>query len=97
MLTSREQQVSRATRQRLQDSLVLVHGGMAQNVGLIAGLVFVLVGLAFKVSAVPFHMWTPDVYEGAQTPVTAFFAAAPKVAALRLVRSPPPKRATEAA
>ncbi|MGE0053679.1 MAG: NADH-quinone oxidoreductase subunit NuoN [Hyphomicrobium sp.] len=59
--------------------------GMAQNVGLIAGLVFVLVGLAFKVSAVPFHMWTPDVYQGAPTPVTAFFAAAPKVAAMALL------------
>ncbi|WP_198374376.1 NADH-quinone oxidoreductase subunit NuoN [Neoroseomonas rubea] len=52
--------------------------------GLIVGLVFVMVGLAFKVSAVPFHMWTPDVYEGAPTPVTAFFAAAPKVAAIAL-------------
>jgi NADH-quinone oxidoreductase subunit N len=52
--------------------------------GLIVGLVFVIVGLAFKVSAVPFHMWTPDVYEGAPTPVTAFFAAAPKVAAICL-------------
>ena len=59
--------------------------GMAQNIGLIAGLVFVLVGLAFKVSAVPFHMWTPDVYQGAPTPVTAFFAAAPKVAAMALL------------
>ena len=48
------------------------------------GLVFVVVGLAFKVSAVPFHMWTPDVYEGAPTPVTAFFAVAPKIAALAL-------------
>jgi len=48
------------------------------------GLVFVLAGLAFKISAVPFHMWTPDVYEGAPTPVTAFFASAPKVAALAL-------------
>jgi NADH-quinone oxidoreductase subunit N len=61
--------------------------GIAQSVsgepgiGLIFGLVFVFAGLAFKVSAVPFHMWTPDVYEGAPTPVTAFFAAAPKVAA----------------
>jgi len=52
--------------------------------GLIFGLVFVLAGLAFKISAVPFHMWTPDVYEGAPTPVTAFFASAPKVAALAL-------------
>ena len=48
------------------------------------GLVFVLAGLAFKISAVPFHMWTPDVYEGAPTPVTAFFATAPKVAAMLL-------------
>ncbi len=55
------------------------------NVGLIFGLVFLLVGLAFKVSAVPFHMWTPDVYEGAPTPVTAFFAAAPKLAAMALL------------
>jgi len=52
--------------------------------GLIVGLVFVIAGLAFKVSAVPFHMWTPDVYEGAPTPVTAFFAAAPKLAAIGL-------------
>ena len=49
------------------------------------GLVFVLAGLAFKISAVPFHMWTPDVYEGAPTPVTAFFAAAPKMAAMALI------------
>ncbi|MDI1266639.1 MAG: NADH-quinone oxidoreductase subunit NuoN [bacterium] len=54
----------------------------AGNVGLVFGLVFLLAGLCFKVSAVPFHMWTPDVYEGAPTPVTAFFASAPKVAAL---------------
>ncbi len=54
------------------------------NIGFIFGLVFVVAGLAFKVSAVPFHMWTPDVYEGAPTPVTAFFAAAPKVAAMAL-------------
>jgi len=52
--------------------------------GVVIGLVFVMAGLAFKVSAVPFHMWTPDVYEGAPTPVTAFFAVAPKVAALAL-------------
>ncbi len=57
----------------------------ASNVGLIIGLVFMMVGLAFKVSAVPFHMWTPDVYEGSPTPVTAFFAAAPKVAAMGLM------------
>ncbi len=55
------------------------------SAGLIVGVVFVLVGLAFKVSAVPFHMWTPDVYQGAPTPVTAFFAMAPKVAAMALL------------
>ena len=59
--------------------------GAAQNIGLIFGLVFLLVGIAFKISAVPFHMWTPDVYEGAPTPVTAFFAAAPKAAAVALL------------
>lgn len=64
-------------------------GGIAQaapqgGLGLIVGLVFLFVGLCFKISAVPFHMWTPDVYEGAPTPVTAFFAAAPKVAAMAL-------------
>lgn len=53
-------------------------------VGLLIGLVLVISGLAFKISAVPFHMWTPDVYEGSPTPVTAFFATAPKVAALAL-------------
>ncbi|MFN7596246.1 MAG: NADH-quinone oxidoreductase subunit NuoN [Cereibacter sp.] len=52
--------------------------------GLLFGLVFVLSGLAFKISAAPFHMWTPDVYEGAPTPVTAFLATAPKVAAMAL-------------
>lgn len=55
------------------------------SLGLLFGLVFVMVGLAFKVSAVPFHMWTPDVYEGAPTVVTAFFATAPKVAAMALL------------
>lgn len=53
-------------------------------VGLVVGIVFIMVGLAFKVSAVPFHMWTPDVYEGAPTPVTAFFSVAPKMAAIGL-------------
>jgi NADH-quinone oxidoreductase subunit N len=62
----------------------LMAGGAAPSMGVIVGLVFVVVGLAFKVSAVPFHMWTPDVYEGAPTPVTAFFAVAPKIAALAL-------------
>jgi NADH-quinone oxidoreductase subunit N len=56
----------------------------AASNGLIIGLVLVAVGLAFKVSAVPFHMWTPDVYEGAPTPVTAFFSVAPKIAAVAL-------------
>ncbi|MCA1439124.1 NADH-quinone oxidoreductase subunit NuoN [Ensifer sp. IC4062] len=56
-----------------------------RSLGLVFGLVFILAGLAFKISAVPFHMWTPDVYEGAPTPVTAFFAAAPKVAAMSIL------------
>jgi NADH-quinone oxidoreductase subunit N len=55
------------------------------SMGLLFGLIFVLSGLAFKISAAPFHMWTPDVYEGAPTPVTAFFASAPKVAATALL------------
>src|SRR5450755_3319803 len=54
------------------------------NLGLIFGLVFLFAGFCFKISAVPFHMWTPDVYEGAPTPVTAFFAAAPKIAAMAI-------------
>lgn len=54
------------------------------GLGLIFGLVFLTAGLAFKISAVPFHMWTPDVYEGAPTPVTALLASAPKVAAMAL-------------
>jgi NADH-quinone oxidoreductase subunit N len=54
------------------------------SVGLLFGIVFLISGLAFKVSAVPFHMWTPDVYEGSPTPITAFFATAPKVAAMAL-------------
>jgi NADH-quinone oxidoreductase subunit N len=66
-----------------------LHGALmtpsAAPAGLIVGLVFVVVGLAFKISAVPFHMWTPDVYEGAPTPVTTFFATAPKVAAMALL------------
>ena len=71
------------------DDLATVFAGAAArgeppSVGLIVGLTFVAAGLAFKVAAVPFHMWTPDVYEGAPTPVTAFFASAPKVAALAL-------------
>jgi NADH-quinone oxidoreductase subunit N len=57
----------------------------SRSIGLIFGVVFLLAGIAFKISAVPFHMWTPDVYEGAPTSVTAFFAAAPKVAAMALL------------
>jgi NADH-quinone oxidoreductase subunit N len=55
------------------------------SAGIVAGLVFLLSGLAFKISAAPFHMWTPDVYEGSPTPVTGFFAGAPKLAALALI------------
>ncbi len=62
---------------------VLAGGGA--SLGVIFGLVFLLAGLAFKISAVPFHMWTPDVYEGAPTPVTAFLAAAPKVGAMAIL------------
>ena len=59
-------------------------GGTAST-GLVVGVVFIVAGLAFKLSAVPFHMWTPDVYEGAPTPVTAFMSTAPKVAAIALM------------
>ena len=61
-----------------------VNGTETRSLGILFGLAFVAAGLAFKVAAVPFHMWTPDVYEGAPTPVTAFFSAAPKVAAVAL-------------
>lgn len=60
-------------------------GAGPMAVGLVVGLCFVAAGLAFKVSAVPFHMWTPDVYEGAPTPVTAFFSVAPKLAAIAVL------------
>lgn len=59
--------------------------GAERQVGVLFGLVFILAGLVFKISAAPFHMWTPDVYEGAPTPVTAFFAVAPKVATMALI------------
>ena len=65
--------------------IALVIAGGEQKLGILFGLVFMLAGLAFKISAVPFHMWTPDVYEGAPSPVTAFLAAAPKVAAMALM------------
>ncbi len=64
--------------------IITVATGDHLSLGLLFGLVFMLAGLAFKVSAVPFHMWTPDVYEGSPTPVTAFFATAPKMAAMGL-------------
>jgi len=59
--------------------------GTGRSLGLIFGLVFVMAGIAFKISAVPFHMWTPDVYEGSPAPITAFFAAAPKIAAMAML------------
>ena len=62
-----------------------IHSPGGLSTGVLFGLVFALAGIAFKISAVPFHMWTPDVYEGAPTPVTAFFASAPKVAAVALI------------
>ena len=67
---------------RLADALAAPEG---VGSGVIVGIVFIIAALAFKISAVPFHMWTPDVYEGAPTPVTAFFAAAPKIAAVALL------------
>lgn len=65
-------------------AIAAVTAGGAAGLGVTFGIVFLIAGLAFKVSAVPFHMWTPDVYEGAPTPVTAYFATAAKVAALCL-------------
>ena len=56
-----------------------------ENTGAVFAMVFILVGLAFKISAVPFHMWTPDVYEGAPTSITSYFAVVPKVAGLALL------------
>jgi NADH-quinone oxidoreductase subunit N len=67
------------------DGLAAAFGEGAPSAGVIVGMVFMIAGLAFKVSAVPFHMWTPDVYEGAPTPVTAFFSVAPKIAAFGLL------------
>ena len=65
-------------------SLGETRGMLNSHVGVVVGMVLVIIGFAFKLSAAPFHMWTPDVYEGAPTPVTAFFASAPKVAAMAL-------------
>ena len=67
---------------KFSEIAAIVHGGLGN--GALFGLVFLICGLAFKVSAAPFHMWTPDVYEGAPTPVVGFFAAAPKLAAMVL-------------
>jgi NADH-quinone oxidoreductase subunit N len=67
------------------DAIASALTGAERQLGLVFGLVLVLAGVAFKISAVPFHMWTPDVYEGAPTPVTAFFASAPKMAAMALM------------
>jgi len=67
------------------DAIAAAVGEGAGGIGLIFGLVLMLCALGFKMSAAPFHMWTPDVYEGAPTPITAFFAAAPKVAAVALM------------
>ncbi len=69
----------------LFSGIIAAAGEGTASLGLLFGLVFIAAGLAFKVSAAPFHMWTPDVYEGAPTPVTAFFATAPKVAAMALL------------
>ncbi len=67
------------------DGIAIAAAEEGRNVGLLFGLIFVVSGLAFKISAAPFHMWTPDVYEGAPTPVAAFFATAPKLAAMALL------------
>ena len=73
------------TGSTLFGDIAVALGREGVSTGELFGIVFVLAGIAFKVSAVPFHMWTPDVYEGAPTPVTAFFASAPKVAAMALL------------
>jgi len=69
------------------DFAVVAHvvKGSGLSIGLVFGLVFLIAGLAFKISAVPFHMWTPDVYEGAPTPITAYFASSAKIAAFALI------------
>lgn len=66
------------------DALAALFKDSQASIGVVVGLVLIMVGFCFKLSAVPFHMWTPDVYEGAPTPVAAFFATAPKIAALAL-------------
>ena len=93
ILRPRRALLGHAALRRLADLRLRRHGELRRHrdrrrpqagIGLIFGLVFLFAGLCFKVSAVPFHMWTPDVYQGAPTPVTAFFAAAPKVAAIAI-------------
>jgi len=69
----------------IRASIALMEQTTGVTTGVIAGMVFLLCGLAFKISAAPFHMWTPDVYEGSPTPVTGFFAAAPKLAAMAII------------
>jgi len=69
----------------IRASISLMEQSTGVTTGVIAGMVFLLCGLAFKISAAPFHMWTPDVYEGSPTPVTGFFAAAPKLAAMAII------------
>ena len=85
MLLYGASQVYGITRMTQLDQIVGAVSGDHRSVGLIFGVVFLLAGIAFKISAVPFHMWTPDVYVGAPTPVTSFFASAPKVAAMALI------------
>ncbi|MFC5385596.1 NADH-quinone oxidoreductase subunit NuoN [Aquamicrobium segne] len=67
------------------ETIAATISGQERQIGVLFGVVFILAGLVFKISAAPFHMWTPDVYEGAPTPVTAFFAVAPKVATMALI------------
>ena len=75
---------ARSRSSGLAESFRAAGEGAGISAGVLIGIVFIAAGLAFKMAAVPFHMWTPDVYEGAPTPVTAFIAAAPKVAAIGL-------------
>ncbi|MGA2710816.1 MAG: NADH-quinone oxidoreductase subunit NuoN, partial [Steroidobacteraceae bacterium] len=69
---------------QLNEIAVALHGGLAGNVGVLFGIAFIIVGIGFKFGAVPFHMWIPDVYEGAPTCVTIFIGSAPKIAAFAL-------------
>lgn len=73
-----------STHFEVLESVIRLESAKGLPIGLFLGLVFIMAALAFKVSAVPFHMWTPDVYQGAPTPITAFIAATPKVAAMAI-------------